>query len=96
MKLNISTDIIPIGEFKSQMSKWLNTAKDTGHPLIITQNGKPAAVVLSPEEFDNMKYKERFMNSVNQGLSDINSGDFLDTEQLKSELKKRRLARKPV
>jgi antitoxin YefM len=96
MKLNISTDIIPIGEFKSQMTRWLNTAKNTGHPLIITQNGKPAAVVLSPEEFDKMKYTERFMNSVNQGLSDINSGDYLDTEQLKSELKKRRLARKPV
>jgi antitoxin YefM len=96
MKLNISTDIIPIGEFKSQMTRWLNTAKNTGHPLIITQNGKPAAVVLSPEEFDKMKYTERFMNSVNQGLSDINSGDYLNTEQLKSELKKRRLARKPV
>ena len=65
MKLNISTDIIPIGEFKKQMSKWLNTAKDTGHPLIINQNGKPVAVVLSPEELDNMKYKEQFMNSVN-------------------------------
>ena len=78
------------------MTRWLNTAKNTGHPLIITQNGKPAAVVLSPEEFDKMKYTERFMNSVNQGLSDINSGDYLDTEQLKSELKKRRLARKPV
>ena len=94
MKLNISTDIIPIGEFKSHMTKWLNTAKDTGHPLIITQNGKPAAVVLSPEEFDNMKYTERFVNSVNQGLSDINSGDFLDSEQLKKELNKQRTARK--
>ena len=96
MKLNISTDIIPIGEFKSQMSKWLNTAKDTGHPLIITQNGKPAAVVLSPEEFDKMKYTERFINSVNQGLSDINAEDFFDSEQLKKELKKQRLARKSI
>jgi predicted transcriptional regulator len=43
-----------------------------------------------------MKYTERFMKSVNQGLSEINAGDFLDTEELKSELKKRRLARKPV
>ena len=76
------------------MSKWLNTAKDTGHPLIITQNGKPSAVVLSPEEFDKMKYTERFINSVNQGLSDINAGDFFDSEQLKKELKKRRSASK--
>lgn len=94
MKLNISTDIIPIGEFKSHITKWLNIAKDTGHPLIITQNGKPAAVVLSPEEFDNLMYAERFINSVNQGLADINSGDLLDTEQLKKELKKQRSARK--
>ena len=94
MKLNVSTDIIPIGEFKSQMTKWLVTAKKTGHPLIITQNGKPAAVVLSPEEFDNMKYTERFINSVNQGLTDINSGNFLETEQLKNELKKQRMMRK--
>ena len=96
MRLNISTDIIPIGEFKSKMTKWLNTAKDTGHPLIITQNGKPAAVVLSPEEFDNMKYTKRFMNSINQGLADINSGNSLDTEELKNELKKQRLARNSI
>ena len=96
MKLNISTDIIPIGEFKSQMTKWLNTAKDTGRPLIITQNGKPAAVVLSPEEFDNMEYTKRFMKSVNQGLEDINSGKSFDTEQLKNELKKQRSARQSV
>ncbi len=43
MRLNIATDIIPIGEFKNKMSKWLKVTKDTGHPLIITQNGKPAA-----------------------------------------------------
>ena len=62
--------------------------------MVITQNGKPAAVVLSPEEFDNMKYAERFMNSVNQGFADINSGDAVDSEQLKKELKKQRAAGK--
>jgi len=94
MKLNISTDIIPIGVFKSQMTKWINTAKTTGHPLIITQNGKPAAVVLSPEEFDSLKYTERFVQSVNQGLADIDSGRSMTTGQLKSELKKQRSAGK--
>ncbi len=92
MKLNISTDIIPIGEFKNKMAKWINTAKDSGHPLIITQNGKPAAVLLSPEEFDNMEYSRQFMKSVRQGLDDIDSGSALNTEQLKNELKKKRLA----
>jgi len=88
MKLNVSEDIIPIGEFKSQMTKWLNTAKETGHPLIITQNGKPAAVVLSPQEFDNMEYTKRFMKSVHQGLEDIHSGNSFNTKELKKKLQK--------
>jgi len=96
MRLNISTDIIPIGEFKNKMTKWLTITKDTGHPLIITQNGKPAAVVLSPEEFDRMEYNKRFMDSVNQGLADINSGDSLDTKALKKELQRQRLERKLI
>lgn len=93
MKLNISTDIIPIGEFKKHMAKWLKTTKSTGRPLIITQNGKPAAVVISPEDFDKMEYTRNFMQSVNQGLKDISEGKTFDTEQLKKELKKLRTSR---
>jgi len=93
MRLNISTDIIPIGEFKKQMANWLKTTKNTGRPLIITQNGKPAAVVISPEEFDNMQYTERFMQSVNQGLKDITSGNTFSTEQIKNKLEQFRSSR---
>jgi len=94
MKINISTDIIPIGEFKAKMTKWISTAKETGHPLVITQNGKPAAVVLSPQEFDKLNYTKQFINSINQGLQDINSDDSLSTDELRNELKKQRLMRK--
>jgi antitoxin YefM len=96
MKLNISTDIIPIGEFKARMTKWLNSTKESGHPLVITQNGKPAAVVLSPEEFDKLSYTKDFMDSVKQGLLDINTGDSLNSDQLKKELKKQRLESNPI
>ena len=88
--INVSSDIIPIGEFKSSMAKWLNTTKKTGQPLIITQNGRPAAVLLSPEEFDNLQYNKSFVNSVTKGITDIESGNVYDTYELKEELKKRR------
>ena len=88
--INVSSDIIPIGEFKSSMSKWLNTAKDTGHPLIITQNGRPAAVLLSPEEFDNLQYNKLFVDSVAGGISDMESGKIFDTDQVREQMNKRR------
>ncbi|HKJ82310.1 MAG TPA: type II toxin-antitoxin system Phd/YefM family antitoxin [Ignavibacteriaceae bacterium] len=90
MKFDISTDIIPIGEFKAKMTKWLNTVKDKGHPLVITQNGKPAAVVLSPQEFDNLNYSSKFISSVNQGIQDIESGNVYNSKDLRAELLKNR------
>ncbi len=92
-KLNVSNDIIPIGEFKISISKWLKSVKNTGHPLVITQNGRPAGVLISPSEYDELVHNKLFLNSVNRGLSDIESGNIYSTDELKEELKKRRALR---
>ena len=88
--LNISSDIVPIGEFKSSLSKWLKNIQNTGHPLVITQNGRPAGVLLSPSNYDELVYKGRFLESVNRGLSDAESDNVYTTKELKKELEKRR------
>ncbi len=67
--------------------------REKGRPLVITQNGKPAAVVISPEEFDNMEYTRPFMNSVTRGLKDVDAGNSFTTEEVKKELNKKRSAR---
>ena len=91
--LNVSNDIIPIGEFKISLSKWLKNVQNTGHPLVITQNGRPAGVLISPSEYDELVHKKLFLNSVNRGLSDIESGNVYSTKELKEELKDRRAIR---
>ena len=88
--INISNDIIPIGEFKTSLSKWLKNVQNTGHPLIITQNGRPAGVVLSPAEYDELMHKKLFIDSVIRGLSDAESGNVYSTNELREELNKRR------
>ena len=91
--LNVSNDIIPIEEFKTSLSKWIKNVQNTGHPLIITQNGKAAGVLLSPSEYDELMYKKLFIDSVIRGLSDAVSEDVYSTEGLKEELSKRRALR---
>ena len=88
--INISNDIIPIGEFKTSLSKWLKNVQNTGHPLIISQNGRPAGVVLSPAEYDELMHKKLFIDSVIRGLSDAESGNVYSTNELREELNKRR------
>jgi prevent-host-death family protein len=93
-EINISKDIIPLGEFKAGVSKWLKNIQQTDHPLIITQNGRPAGVLLSPQEYDNLTYKKQFIESVARGIDDAESGKVYLKEEIHTELEKARSSRK--
>lgn len=90
MSIRVSEDVVPIGEFKGQAARWLRHAKDTGQPVLITQNGRPAAVLLSPAEYDRLQERQRFLESVAAGLEDAESGRTMTTSQLKRRLAARR------
>jgi antitoxin YefM len=89
-KINIANDIVPVAEFKVQISKYLNNIRSTGRPMVITQNGKPAGVLLSPDDFDELVYQKSLIESVNRGLSDIEKGNDFTTKELYAELEKSR------
>jgi prevent-host-death family protein len=86
----IANDIIPVGQFKSGLAKYLKEIKDKRNSLIITQNGKPAGVLISPAEFDELRQTKLFIDSISRGLSDSEKGKVLTTSQLKNELKRSR------
>lgn len=88
--ISVSNDIIPVGQFKSGLAKYLKEIKSKRNSLIITQNGKPAGVLISPAEFDDLRQTKFFIDSISRGLTDSGKGDVLTTTQLKSELQKKR------
>jgi len=89
--ISITNDIVPIAEFKTGISRWFKSLKATGHPLIITQNGKPAGVLLSPEDYDELVYKKSFLDSVGRGIADAESGKTYRTEEVRTALRARRI-----
>ena len=42
--LRVSEGIVPLGEFKAQAARLIKGLKEQASPLVITQNGRPAAV----------------------------------------------------
>jgi antitoxin YefM len=91
--ISITNDIVPIAEFKTGISRWFKNLKQSGHPLIITQNGKPAGVLLSPDDYDELVYRKSFLDSVDRGLVDADGGRMYRTEEVKTLLAERRNAR---
>jgi antitoxin YefM len=88
--ISVQDDIIPIAEFKARISQWFKSLRNTGHPLIITQNGKPAGVLLSPHDYDELVYRKSFLDSVGRGLSDAESGRTYRREEIRTEFVARR------
>ncbi len=88
--ISITRDIVPVAEFKRHISKWFKGLRDTGHPVIITQNGKPAGVLLSPTDYDELVYGRSFLDSVSRGISDAETGRTYSTEEIRAVLAARR------
>ena len=88
--IKVAEDIVPVGEFKSHAARWLRHATETGQPVVITQNGKPAGVLVSPIEYDRLTERERFLESVAHGLADAEAGRTMDTKELLRRLGVRR------
>lgn len=86
----VANDIIPVGQFKSGLAKYLKEIQNKRNSLIITQNGKPAGVLMSPSEFDDLRQTKFLIDSISRGLSDSEKGEVFSTSKLRSELQKTR------
>ncbi|MDP1922819.1 MAG: type II toxin-antitoxin system prevent-host-death family antitoxin [Myxococcales bacterium] len=84
--LEVGRDILPIGEFKAHASKTVRGLKHRRSPLVITQNGRPAAVLLAPADFDRLMARDRFLAAVEEGLADVEAGRVVSDEELDRDL----------
>ncbi len=87
--ISIQDDIVPIGEFKTHASRIVRGMRETGRPVVITQNGRPAGVLISPDAFDQFTERERFVAAVQEGLADSGAGRTVSDEDLTTHFERR-------
>ena len=87
--LHVADDIVPLAEFKAHLSEVVRGLRSRGRPVVVTQNGKPAAVVMSPAEFDRLSYNARFLSAVEEGLRDVREGHVISDAELGAMLDER-------
>ncbi len=76
--MNINRDIQTLSAFKQKASKLVKQIQKTKQPMVLTVNGKPAAVVQDPDSFqqlvDSREYRET-ITILRQRLVDIDNSD---------------------
>lgn len=84
--INISKNIVSLSDFKNKASRMLHEVQSSHRPLVITQNGKAAAVLISPSDFDLLTEQARFVDAVQRGLTDVQNRRVIADEDLDKEL----------
>jgi antitoxin YefM len=65
---------VSVSEAKIKLSGLIDSVNATGEEIMITKNGRPAAVLVSPEEFESLKEtvavrsNQTLMREIRRGL----------------------------
>ncbi len=80
--MNISRDIKPVTYLKSRAADLLKEINDTHRPVIITQNGKPRAVLQDPKSYENMRNAIGILKLISQGEEEIRDAKLKPQEEI--------------
>lgn len=82
-------DIVPLTEFRSKVSDYINQAKTTGRPVVITQHGHGSAVLISAEEYSQLKNTIEVMRASAKAHNQIIDGKTSPHDEVMKRIKKK-------
>lgn len=66
--------MIPVSEFKKNLAAHLKDIQSKGQTIVLTHNGRNAAVVLSPKDYETFDYMRKLVTAAAKGEKEINAG----------------------
>ena len=84
-----SQDVQPLSAFRANVAGFLDQVRNTKRPLVLTQHGKSAAVVLDVDEYEALIEEVELVRDIRRARSELVSGEGIEHEQVAKELKER-------
>lgn len=73
-KLKPSRDIQPVTEFRANAAQVIEQVRETGAPVILTQHGRGAAVLLDVEAYEAMVDELELLRDVQSAEAQVAAG----------------------
>lgn len=80
--MNYAKGIEPVTVLKTRSAELIRQAQETGQPIIITQNGKPTAVLQDVESFQRQREALNLLKILARGDQEIVEGKSLSHENV--------------
>lgn len=84
---------LPVSQVKARLSEVIESARESGQPVVITQNGEGTAVLQDMESYEAMRRSLAMLKLVAQGERDLSRGKAVPQAQVFKTLRKRLASR---
>jgi len=90
--------IVPVREFRANLSELLDQVSIHREHVVVTRNGAPAAAVLPVDEYEALEETAEILSdpqamaALEEGLAEIERGETVTLAELRQELAERRAA----
>jgi prevent-host-death family protein len=78
-------NIIPVSDLRQDAAKILKQLRDSKEPLIITQRGRAAAVIIGVEAYEKSEHDKEILRLLVNGDREIEIGEGYDLDDVLSE-----------
>jgi len=91
--------IVPVRELRSNLSRLLSDVADRREHVLVTRNGRPAAVLVPVDEYSSLEETAEILSdsdtvaSIEVGLGELAQGESVTLEELRGEIAKHRPSR---
>jgi antitoxin YefM len=74
-RIKLNSDIRPLSDFRANVASIIEELKKTKRPIVITQHGKSAAVMLDVTEYEELLEKLELLTDVQVAETQLQRGE---------------------
>ncbi|MBN2287384.1 MAG: type II toxin-antitoxin system Phd/YefM family antitoxin [Tissierellales bacterium] len=85
-RIQLDEDIQPLSEFRANVASFIDKIQKTKRPLVITQRGKSAAVMLAVSEYEQLLNRLELLTDIQVAENQLNKGEGINHEDVKNQI----------
>jgi antitoxin YefM len=88
-RINLDQDIKTLSDFRSNVSQFIDQVHNTKRPIVITQHGKSAAVLLNVAAYEKMLDTLEMIQDIETASGQIAEGRAISHKEAQARLRRR-------
>jgi prevent-host-death family protein len=91
----VMSETLPLAEVKAKLSEMVDRVEHTHDRITVTRNGRPAAVIISPDELASLEETLELlsdpdaMTELREAKAAIDAGDYVTGDELRAKYRPR-------